>query len=97
MKILIDTREQAPYSFQGKYYQDVKIEHGTLQSGDYSLAGLTDKIAVERKELPDLIQCLGREEIALKESYRGLRPLIALLLLLKRAGRTLPRATIEAS
>lgn len=61
MKILIDTREQAPYSFQGKYYQDVEIMHGALPTGDYSLAGLTDKIAVERKELPDLIQCLARE------------------------------------
>lgn len=62
MKIVIDTREQHPFQFQGsKHYQGIEIIRGTLQSGDYSLAGLTDKIAIERKELPDLIQCLGRE------------------------------------
>lgn len=62
MKIVIDTREQHPFQFQGsKHYQDIEIIRGTLQSGDYSLAGLTDKIAIERKELSDLIQCLGRE------------------------------------
>lgn len=61
MKILIDNREQRPFSFQGKHYAGVEIKAGTLYSGDYSLAGLEDKIAVERKELSDLVQCLGRE------------------------------------
>lgn len=61
MKILIDSREQAPFMFQGKPYVGVQIETGTLVTGDYSLAGLTNKIAVERKSLADLTQCLGRE------------------------------------
>ena len=34
---------------------------GALGTGDYFLAGLTDKVAVERKELADLVACLGRE------------------------------------
>ena len=61
MKILIDSREQAPFTFQGKTYAGVQIETGTLATGDYSLAGLTDKIAIERKSVADLVQCLGRE------------------------------------
>ena len=61
MKILIDSREQTPFTFQGKTYADVQTETATLATGDYSLAGLTDKIAVERKSLADLVQCLGRE------------------------------------
>lgn len=61
MKIIVDSREQSPFSFQGKFYADIQIETGTLATGDYSLAGLTDKAAVERKELADLVQCLGRE------------------------------------
>lgn len=61
MKILIDTREQTPFTFQGKTYVDVQTEAGMLLTGDYSLAGLTDKIAVERKSFADLVQCLGRE------------------------------------
>lgn len=61
MKIIIDKREQAPYAFEK--YADTETEQGTLQSGDYSLAGLTDRVAVERKSLDDLIGCLtsGRE------------------------------------
>lgn len=61
MKVIVDSREQCPYLFQGKLYEGVTTIEGTLQSGDYSLAGLTDRIAVERKSLPDLIQCLGKD------------------------------------
>lgn len=61
MRIVIDSREQTPFQFQGKYYQDVETERGALQSGDYSLVGLADRVAVERKELSDLVLCLGRE------------------------------------
>ena len=61
MKILIDTREQLPFAFSGKSFEDVTTEAGSLPTGDYSLAGLTDLVAVERKSLDDLAQCLGRE------------------------------------
>ena len=47
MKIVIDSREQRPFSFAGELYQ----KHGVV----------TDRVAVERKSLPDLVQCLGRE------------------------------------
>jgi len=57
MKILIDTREQQPYDF------DTPFEMGTIPIGDYSIRGLENHIAIERKELNDLISCLttGRE------------------------------------
>lgn len=61
MKILIDSREQCPYRFMGRHYEGASVEVAALQSGDYSLAGLSDKCAIERKSLPDLVQCLGRE------------------------------------
>jgi hypothetical protein len=61
MRIVIDTREQAPFAFKHEKYIGVVIEPGALDTGDYSLAGLTDKVAVERKSLPDLVACLGRE------------------------------------
>lgn len=60
MKIIIDTREQEPFTFRHER-MEVTTEPGTLTVGDYSLAGLTDRVAVERKSLPDLVQCLGRE------------------------------------
>ena len=61
MRIIIDSREQAPFPFRGPRYEGVSVEVGALGTGDYSLAGLTDKVAVERKELADLVACLGRE------------------------------------
>lgn len=61
MRIIVDSREQAPFPFRGARYEGVSVEVGTLGTGDYSLAGLTDKVAVERKELADLVACLGRE------------------------------------
>lgn len=55
--IRIDTREQLPYEFQSP------SEVGTVPIGDYSIVGLENYIAIERKELNDLIGCLttGRE------------------------------------
>lgn len=61
MKILIDTREQAPFTFEHENYNRTVSEACGLAVGDYSLAGLTDRVAVERKSLPDLVACLGRE------------------------------------
>ena len=71
MTILVDTREQRPFNFEHERY-DVQIQPGTLTVGDYSLAGLQDKVAVERKSLPDLVGCLGRErERFERELQRG--------------------------
>ena len=60
MKIIVDTREQRPFDFrvQGN---SIETERGTLALGDYSLAGLADRVAVERKSLADLVTCLGVE------------------------------------
>ena len=61
MHILTDTREQAPFPFAGERYASDTVEQASLTVGDYSLAGLADKVAVERKSLDDLVQCLGRD------------------------------------
>jgi DNA excision repair protein ERCC-4 len=55
MKILIDTREQAPFIFM-----DYEVEPvlATLPVGDYSLPGFEDRVSIERKSLNDLIGCL---------------------------------------
>jgi ERCC4-type nuclease len=56
MKILVDTREQQPFTFER--FPGVVVERGTLPTGDYSLPGFESSIACERKELNDLIGCL---------------------------------------
>lgn len=44
--IVIDTREQLPYEFHGSV-------RGALPTGDYSIYGYEDRVAVERKSKPD--------------------------------------------
>lgn len=60
MKIVVDTREQNPFDF---IRCGCAAERGTLKTGDYSLSGFEDRVAVERKTLTDLIGCFtdGRE------------------------------------
>jgi ERCC4-type nuclease len=57
--IIIDTREQAPFLFS----ENVDTQRGTLQSGDYSVVGLVNTVAIERKSLDDLVGSItaGRE------------------------------------
>lgn len=56
LKIIRDTREQAGYTFSD--FPDVQATTETLVTGDYSLHGFTDRIAIERKALNDLLGCL---------------------------------------
>jgi len=66
LTIKIDTREQQPYKFESA------SEVGTIPIGDYSLCGLENHIAIERKELNELISCLttGRERFE-RELYKA--------------------------
>lgn len=50
--IAIDTREQRPYEFPG-------AEVCTLSSGDYSIVGLINQVAIERKSKADAYSSLG--------------------------------------
>lgn len=61
MRILIDSREQLPFSFS-RY--EVETEPATLPVGDYSLPGFQDRVAIERKSLDDLVGCLMGENRA---------------------------------
>jgi len=53
LPILIDTREQLPYSYPG-------AKRATLATGDYTVEGYESRIAVERKSLQDYLGCVGR-------------------------------------
>jgi ERCC4-type nuclease len=61
LTILQDTREQNPFLFLGDRYADTEVRPGTLFVGDYTLVGLEAQVAVERKELSDLLVCLGSD------------------------------------
>jgi ERCC4-type nuclease len=52
---VVDTREQNPLSFRRFRGWFAKVEHRALPLGDYSVKGMEDSCAVERKDLADLI------------------------------------------
>ena len=66
--IIIDTREQHPLAFA-----NLPTTIGSLDTGDYSVAGLEHLIAVERKSLDDLLACCGRERDRFKRELQRLR------------------------
>lgn len=72
--IIIDTREQEAYSFDPRLVATVRR---ALPAGDYSVAGLENTVAVERKSLDDFISTVihGRDrfrnELRKLNSYRA--------------------------
>lgn len=54
--LIVDTREQDPLTFH-----NLPSERGTLTTGDYSVRGLEHLLCIERKSLPDLLQCVTSE------------------------------------
>lgn len=61
MRIIVDSREQTPYTFKG---YPVEVIPGTLATGDYSLFGFDRPqggIAIERKSLSDLMGALTHD------------------------------------
>ena len=73
LHVVVDSREQRPYQFAGfPCYEGTTVEAGSLVTGDYSIYGLENAVAVERKSLPDLVQCLaGSRERFVKELERS--------------------------
>lgn len=75
--ILIDTREQRPVLFDKEgspQFPDLKIEWGTLHTGDYSIKGMHSpdcehSITIERKSLPDLFGSTGRGRDRLEKEF----------------------------
>lgn len=54
---LADSREQTPVALD----LSLPTEKATLYTGDYSVRGLENLICIERKSLPDLVGCVGRD------------------------------------
>lgn len=72
--IIIDTREQAEYSFDPQLAATVRR---ALPAGDYSVVGLEGKVAVERKSLDDFVSTViharqrFRNELSKLAEYRA--------------------------
>ncbi|MBR9800277.1 hypothetical protein GYB59_00625 [bacterium] len=65
-QLIVDTREQAPYHFCGipddKTGQVIVADlvNQALPSGDYSIVGLEDRVAIERKSHADFLGSIGK-------------------------------------
>jgi len=68
LTILIDQREQLPLRFDG-----IRTERCFLPCGDYSLRGLTAEVCIERKSLPDLVHCCGKDRARFVEQVERMR------------------------
>lgn len=53
---IVDSREQNPLDLA-----PLQVAVDGLDTGDYSIRGLEHVVRVERKSLPDLVACVGRE------------------------------------
>jgi len=55
---LIDHREKIALDLS-----PLQMEFASLPTGDYTVQGLEDIVSIERKSLPDLLMCVGRERV----------------------------------
>lgn len=60
-KAIIDSREDEKYHYKLEYSpgQILESEVSNLYTGDYSIKGLENHIAIERKSLDDMMGCIG--------------------------------------
>lgn len=63
--VAIDTREQQPYDVPG-------AEVCTLPTGDYSIVGLLDRVAIERKSKADAYASLGHGRARFRREFERL-------------------------
>lgn len=66
--VVVDTREQRPWDLSAAFFE---VEVATLRTGDYTVRGLEDRLALERKSLGDFVQTVTRDWLRFrKELYR---------------------------
>lgn len=59
MLVIVDTREQVPWSFE--HDPSISIAREKLDAGDYSVRGFEKRIAIERKSIDDWVGTVMRE------------------------------------
>lgn len=74
LTILVDRREQRPWEWTGT---GITVEAGTLATGDYSVVGFADRMAIERKSLDDLVHTVIHDSTRWHAEVRRLADLDA--------------------
>lgn len=103
-QVVVDSREQAPYTFdamplsgrdRGKRLV-VPIERKGLKSGDYSIVGMEERIAIERKSLQDLYSTLGQDRERFEAEFERLNQLEFAAIVIEADARDLWRPVAPA-
>jgi ERCC4-type nuclease len=74
LQIIRDTREQNGFEFAGF---PCTVTAGTLEAGDYALAGFERRVAIERKSIQDLVGCLTGERPRFERELQRLKAMDA--------------------
>jgi ERCC4-type nuclease len=69
LPIVIDTREVKNWTFEPK---QVVVHRKALPAGDYSILGLEDRLAIERKGLADLVSTVIHDWIRFRKELNRL-------------------------
>lgn len=67
LTVLVDNREKKPFDLA-----PLRTETASLQTGDYTVKGMESLIAIERKSLPDLVNCCGSDRERFKREIERL-------------------------
>ncbi len=85
--IIVDTREQLPYTFEdirvGRKKSFVWAKTKTLSTGDYSLEGYENRVCVERKSLADLYGTLGRGRKRFEREFERMQTMDASMIVIE--------------
>ena len=68
--VIVDTREQNPFSFSRFRGWFAGVENKPLKLGDYSVSGLEEVCTVERKDLADLVHSFTADRPTFVERLR---------------------------
>lgn len=91
-KIIIDTREQQPLFKIGK-----EAMRATLKTGDYSIEGQEDNIAIERKSLGDLFGTLGKGHSRFKKELERVQSLKYFAIVVEGTNSDVEKKNFEGS
>lgn len=72
--LVIDTREQHPLFHP--LPKGLFVIRDTLAHGDYSVRGLENKVAIERKQMSDLMSYIGVEREKTVAKLNAMKPLV---------------------
>lgn len=73
--VLVDTREKEKNYYKLEYAPGKVLKHetATLYTGDYTIKGLENHVAIERKSLDDLMGCIGQHRERFQKEVDRLR------------------------